>query len=240
MNLFSVLVVFVCVHKTLTFDEDYLAVDYVDVTAATTTTKTTTSPTSTTTATFTTRGTTLTDEGKYGQHKTPQQFGSEIEESEDTVGERNEREDSPDRENGGRNESAEDVSLGRIGDGCLCDVVLARAFSILVERLDKAENELRMYQDQQSKEIEEIEDTATSGEETEEKDLFKITDEDFNWFETGETTPLPPKPPQPPQPPQQPKTTKPPPNLGSQQVIGQVIFCFVLLEIRIKLCDFFF
>ncbi len=72
---------------------------------------------------------------------------------------------------------------------CLCDVILARAFSILLERLGEAEEEVKKIS-----EILENERDARRREDRAEyeanygEELFEITDSDFEWFENVDAT----------------------------------------------------
>jgi hypothetical protein len=73
---------------------------------------------------------------------------------------------------------------------CLCDVILSRAFSILLDKLHDAENEVVRLVDEKK---EEEEKKKRNREEltVEEEKIFRIDDEDFDWFEALETTTTP-------------------------------------------------
>jgi len=82
---------------------------------------------------------------------------------------------------------------------CLCDVILSRAFSILLDKLHDAENEVVRLVDEKKEEEEkkkrnrEEEKKKRNREEltVEEEKIFRIDDEDFDWFEALETTTTP-------------------------------------------------
>ena len=82
---------------------------------------------------------------------------------------------------------------------CLCDVILSRAFSILLDKLHDAENEVVRLVDEKKEEEEkkkrnrEEEKKKRHREEltVEEEKIFRIDDEDFDWFEALETTTTP-------------------------------------------------
>ena len=83
---------------------------------------------------------------------------------------------------------------------CLCDVILSRAFSILLDKLHDAENEVVRLVDEKKEEEEkkkkmnrEKEKKKRNREEltVEEEKIFRIDDEDFDWFEALETTTTP-------------------------------------------------
>jgi hypothetical protein len=82
---------------------------------------------------------------------------------------------------------------------CLCDVILSRAFSILLDKLHDAENEVvRLVDEKKEKEEKkkrnrEEEKKKRNREEltVEEEKIFRIDDEDFDWFEALETTTTP-------------------------------------------------
>lgn len=73
---------------------------------------------------------------------------------------------------------------------CLCDVILSRAFSILLDKLHDAENEVVRLVDEKK---EEEEKKKRNREEltVEEEKIFRIDDKDFDWFEALETTTTP-------------------------------------------------
>jgi hypothetical protein len=86
------------------------------------------------------------------------------------------------------------------GRKCLCDVILSRAFSILLDKLHDAENEVVRLVDEKKEEEEkkkkmnrEEEKKKRNREEltVEEEKIFRIDDEDFDWFEALETTTTP-------------------------------------------------
>ena len=68
---------------------------------------------------------------------------------------------------------------------CLCDVILSRAFSILLDKLHDAENEVVRLVDEKKEEEEKKKRNR------EEQKIFRIDDEDFDWFEALETTTTP-------------------------------------------------
>ena len=83
---------------------------------------------------------------------------------------------------------------------CLCDVILSRAFSILLDKLHDAENEVVRLVDEKKEEEEkkkkmnrEKEKKKRNREEltVEEEKIFRIDDKDFDWFEALETTTTP-------------------------------------------------
>jgi hypothetical protein len=83
---------------------------------------------------------------------------------------------------------------------CLCDVILSRAFSILLDKLHDAENEVVRLVDEKKEEEEkkkkmnrEEEKKKRNREEltVEEEKIFRIDDKDFDWFEALETTTTP-------------------------------------------------
>ena len=82
---------------------------------------------------------------------------------------------------------------------CLCDVILSRAFSILLDKLHDAENEVvRLVDEKKEKEEKkkrnrEEEKKKRNREEltVEEEKIFRIDDKDFDWFEALETTTTP-------------------------------------------------
>ena len=73
---------------------------------------------------------------------------------------------------------------------CLCDVILSRAFSILLDKLHDAENEVVRLVDEK-KEKEEKKKRNREELTVEEEKIFRIDDEDFDWFEALETTTTP-------------------------------------------------
>ncbi len=82
---------------------------------------------------------------------------------------------------------------------CLCDVILSRAFSILLDKLHDAENEVVRLVDEKKEEEEkkkrnrEEEKKKRNREEltVEEEKIFRIDDKDFDWFDALETTTTP-------------------------------------------------
>ena len=76
---------------------------------------------------------------------------------------------------------------------CLCDVILSRAFSILLDKLHDAENEVVRLVDEKKEEEEKKKRNREEKKKRnrEEQKIFRIDDEDFDWFEALETTTTP-------------------------------------------------
>jgi hypothetical protein len=77
---------------------------------------------------------------------------------------------------------------------CLCDVILSRAFSILLDKLHDAENEVVRLVDEKKEEEEKKKrnrEEEKKKRNREEQKIFRIDDEDFDWFEALETTTTP-------------------------------------------------
>lgn len=76
---------------------------------------------------------------------------------------------------------------------CLCDVILSRAFSILLDKLHDAENEVVRLVDEKKEEEEKKmnREEEKKKRNREEQKIFRIDDEDFDWFEALETTTTP-------------------------------------------------
>jgi hypothetical protein len=69
---------------------------------------------------------------------------------------------------------------------CLCDVILSRAFSILLDKLHDAENEVVRLVDEKKEEEEKKKrnrEEEKKKRNREEQKIFRIDDEDFDWFE---------------------------------------------------------
>jgi hypothetical protein len=80
------------------------------------------------------------------------------------------------------------------GRKCLCDVILSRAFSILLDKLHDAENEVVRLVDEKKEEEEKKKrnrEEEKKKRNREEQKIFRIDDEDFDWFEALETTTTP-------------------------------------------------
>jgi len=77
---------------------------------------------------------------------------------------------------------------------CLCDVILSRAFSILLDKLHDAENEVVRLVDEKKEEEEKKKrnrEEEKKKRNREEQKIIRIDDEDFDWFEALETTTTP-------------------------------------------------